>query len=303
MFRTYMQYSQLGQGEYLHKLATHVCPQTKTVVEIGAHSPHKLSNSRCFLENGYVGYLVEANHKYCNEWHHFISDKCLDATIVNQVIEYHPDSLDILFSNTFDLTDIGVLFLDIDGSEYLLLEGMRQYRPKLICVEYDNSYPLNIEYIPTSPGHGRRYQASSLSMFQLMKSKDYLYLASFYQDHIFIEKNAYEDFINNSSIDLPAGDLHFYQNASKHLFSYDGALVNQADGSGDAGINFFASKVQNLVSNGQIAEAKQYYSHLVLVFRSYHNIVKFAKSPSYSNQYSEAMNKFIDKYTRLFYSF
>ena len=83
-----MQYSQFGQGEYLYNLATHLCPQTKTVVDIGAHTPHKLSNSRCFLENGYVGCLVEANPKYCNEWDIFISEKGLQATILNELIIY-----------------------------------------------------------------------------------------------------------------------------------------------------------------------------------------------------------------------
>ena len=71
--------------------------------------------------------------------------------------------------------------MDIDGSEYLLLEGMKKIRPKFICVEYDDSYPLSIDDIPNAAGHGRRYQASSLSMFKLMKSMNYLYIQSFFR--------------------------------------------------------------------------------------------------------------------------
>ena len=41
---------------------------------------------------------------------------------------------------------------------------------------------------------------------------------------------------------------------------------------------------------------------LLPVFRSYRDLVKTTKSSSYFNQYTEAMNKFIDKYIRLFYS-
>ena len=59
---------------------------------------------------------------------------------------------------------LDVLFLDIDGGEYQLLNGFiaNECRPKIICVEYDNTFPLSIDYVPTK----YRHQASSIAFYK-----------------------------------------------------------------------------------------------------------------------------------------
>lgn len=296
-----MYYSQYGQDEYLLYLASKLCGTIRTVVDIGAHTPHALSNSRCFLEDGYKGLLVEASSNYSREWKKFLFENNLDARVVHERIKYSSNSIDSLLEKFLESNEIAILFLDIDGSEYFLLEGMKKFRPKFICVEYDNSYPLSIDYVPITCGNGRRHQASSLSMFKLMKSMNYLYLSSHFQDHIFIDKHLYEQ-VHPSSKDFPAGDFHFFACAPKSLFTYDGVLLNQFDGNGSAGVNFFASKVRNLVMNGQLLEAQQYFHHLELILSSYSQIIKSTRSPSYFSQYSQSVSEFCHKYHLLFSS-
>ena len=296
-----MQYSQFGQGEYLLYLSSILCETMRTVVDIGAHTPHRLSNSRCFLEAGYKGLLVESNSKYSNDWNNFVLENNIDATVVNKRIEYKNNSIDSLLEEFFEPNEIAVLFLDIDGSEYLLLDGMKKHRPKFICVEYDNSYPLGIDYIPTKPGHGRRYQASSLAMFKLMKSMNYLYIQSYFQDHIFIDKELYEH-LPLTSENFPAGDLHFFRNAPNHLFSYDSVLLNQSENDASLGVNFLASKVHNLIMNGQLIEAQQYFHHLELVLLSYGEVIKAGRSSNYFKAYQKSSSEFCDRFRRLFTS-
>jgi len=288
-------YSQFGQAEWLLNFSNSIGLAQGVVFEAGAHTPKSISNSMCFIEAGWRAILVEPYQKHCGEWR----DLNLNNVDIHcRGINYDQNGLEMLLTDISAPRDIDVFFLDIDGGEYQLLNGLHQYRPKLLCVEYDNSYPLTIDFVPKQIRHG--IQSSSLAMYNLMTSKGYTYLRSFFHDHIFIDNGVLSNVTDK--IQFPIGDEAFISTASQSLYQFHAVLLNQQENQGGSGIDFYSSKVANLIENGCIKEAKNYYFMLSQVFHSYSVMVRQIRGDSYFQFYHSALEKFDKSYSRcLFY--
>lgn len=178
-------FSQFGQSEWIYSLLCGMGITTGHIFEAGAHSPNSLSNSKVFLNNGFFCFLVEAIKDFHDEWLKLNNENLL---VLNEYLPYVPNALDIIFSRIEIEKQFLVLFLDIDGGEYHLIKALSEFRPKFVCVEVDNSFPINISFVPPIQRHGMQGgQASALAMFDLMRKKDYVYLRSFWQDMIFVD--------------------------------------------------------------------------------------------------------------------
>ena len=135
--------SQFGQAEWLLEVCKKLGIDKGHVFEAGASTPHSISNSRCFIDEGWNATLVEALDEHCNEWEELNFE---NVSVHKKLIPYTNSGLDDTLKEVCNSTP-DVLFLDIDGSEYHQIRGLTNFRPKFICVEYDNAYPLNIEYV------------------------------------------------------------------------------------------------------------------------------------------------------------
>jgi len=253
-----------------------------TVFEAGAHSPNSISNSRCFVDKKWTAYLVEADPSFCDEWN---SLSLPNVNVFNRTIQYESSALDHLLSELSVPHDLDVLFLDIDGAEYQLLNGMSKFRPKVICVEYDNSYPLFIDFVPVEMTHGvKRSQASSTAFFKLMDSKSYIYIKSFFLDHIFVESSFYAQCPYHLPEDS-VGLTGFTNHAQSHLYDPFSVCLNQADDKGGAGILFYQDKIDALISNQKLQYASQFYYMLSLYFQSLLPIVKANRATPYYDDF------------------
>jgi hypothetical protein len=194
---------------------------------------------------------------------------------------------------------IDVFFFDIDGGEYQLLNGMNSFRPKFICVEYDNAYPLAIDFVPKQIRHG--IQASSTAMFRLMEEKGYIYIKSFFHDHIFVSQEFFKSL--NISIFHDIGKEAFCKQAPKHLYNFGAVLLYQNENEGNKGIDFYKTKLKHLVANGYVKDAYYFYCMLSQIFYSFKEIVKSVRSANYYQQYVSAYNQFENTYQQdLFYT-
>ena len=289
-------YSQFGQAEWLLNFSDSIGISQGVVFEAGAHTPKKLSNSMCFIEAGWRAILIESDEDHCRQWNEMnrgnIEIHCAE-------IKYNHNGLQQLLYDINAPRDIDVFFFDIDGGEYQLLNGLTEFRPKIICVEYDNSYPLSIEFIPTQIRHNS--QASSRAMYNLMTSKGYTYLRSFFQDHIFIANEVLHEI--KACIQFPIGKDAFIASATKNLFQFSTTLLGQVEDQGGSGIDFYSSKVANLIDHGYIQEAKDYYHLLSLFFHSYGEFAMHLRGDVYCQQYNISLKNFDQSYAQyLFYS-
>jgi hypothetical protein len=292
--------SQFGQAEWILEFFCSQGYTTGTVFEAGAHSPFSISNASCFIRSGWKAILVESQTEYAEAW----SDlKLPDVAIHNATISYGARSLDRLFSQLNAPLSLDIMFLDIDGGEYHLLRDMVDYRPKVICVEYDNSYPLSIDYVPKSAYHGvRSGQASSRAMYRLMQEKGYIYINSFFLDHVFID-SSFLSTLKHPFTESAIGLSGFITNAPRHLYDVNSVLINQEEPHGDRGIIFYRDKLENLINCGMLRDAHHYYCHLSVVMKTLLGIVKSARSTDYFTKYSQAVDRFDESFRGLlFYS-
>jgi hypothetical protein len=281
--------SQFGQAEYICNLFSIMGLPTGLVVEVGAHTPKRISNSMCFIQQGWRAVLIEQDSCDCADW---IELNLPRATIINATVFYNEGGLEhLLTSNRVD-PEIDVLFLDIDGGELQLLEGLHSYRPKVVCVEYDNSFPLYIDFTPRSIMH--RAQASSTAMFKMMLRKGYSYIRSFFHDHIFVANEFFPRVV--SFLEAPYGRDGFVQEAHNHLYMYHAVLLNQGQDNGDLGVWFYQEKIDALVSNGYIPEARSFYSELRRTFETLDPIIESYGRTDYHLKFRQARMSFNSRY-------
>ena len=221
----------------------------------------------------------------------------LSKTInIPKYIHYTQYGLEIAFDWTGEGSMIDVLFFDIDGGEYQLLEGLRKYRPKFICVEYNNSYPLCIDFVPNSIRHG--VQASSRAMYRLMAAKGYTYCKSFFHDHVFIS-NEFLDKIKPNVFEEPLGITAFANNASKHLYNYFNVLAFQKDPVD--GINFCKERLDFLINNGSREQARIYFWFTTHTIYSFKNEINKARGEEYCKSLWIAYDEFHHSYALLLF--
>ena len=285
-----MQSSQRGQSEYIFSWLESYGIKDGTCFEAGAGSPDWISNSKVFIENGWKAYLVERDQLSCEKWKSLALD---NVSIFNTSIPYRQDGLITIFKENKIPQDIDVLFLDIDGGEYQLLEGFISggYRPKVICVEYAYAFPISIDYIPTSICYQK--QASSIAFFRMLSSAGYVYLKTFFQDHIFVDR----DFAAKINAILPPPE-YFYVEAAANIAQFDRVLLCQY--SGDQGVKFYESSLRILMSQRHACTAS-FYSYIVGGINCCLGVLNQLEdaNPDYYKEFKRAGIKFMKDYSHL----
>lgn len=291
--------SQFGQGEYIYDLLNASGINHGQVFEAGAASPSHVNNSEIFRKNGWTNFLVEPSHLACNEWKAL---KLSNVSVHNKYISYAETGLEDILHECGCGKELDVLFFDIDGGEYQLFRGLISFRPKIVCIEYDNSFPLSINYVPRMIRHHQNGgQASSTSMFHLFRQKRYTYLRSFFQDHIFISDEYLDSIGNLSNLGINTfGRKAFINNASDHLYSYKAVLINQPDNHAKDGVKFYSTKIEALLDNGYISEACHFFWILRNVMKD--NIPNAEqRGESYHDLYVHAVDEFVKEYSHILF--
>ena len=287
-----IQYSSQGQSEWLLSLINQLNIRKGCVFEAGANSPNHWSNSRIFIESGWQAYLVESLHELCNEWQ---EANFKNVSIYCEGIPYKEKGLEELLYKINVPRYLDVLFLDIDGGEYHLIKGLDYFRPKFICVEYDPSFPLSIEFVPNTQKAG--WQASSMAFYKLMCSKNYVYIKSFLQDHIFASKEFIES-IDTSLFGTEIGEKAFLKEGPKNLYQFIDILLGQSNDRGESGVEKCASNLNMLIENNYMDYAKTYYSFMLAAMYSMYKITGYV-SKDYKESYSRALIAFESTYRHI----
>jgi hypothetical protein len=143
-------YSQFGEdgvvGEVLDRLASTVALD-HWCVEFGAWDGVYLSNTCNLIRNrNYRAVLIEgdqAKHKVLST--NFPSD---DIVKICRFVTFDGAStLDRMLAATPVPADFDFLSIDIDGCDYFIFESLHDYRPKVICIEFNPTVPNEVEFV------------------------------------------------------------------------------------------------------------------------------------------------------------
>lgn len=187
-------YSHAGQDIHVYELIAgwRKKPKEIVVMEVGARDGFEDSNSRLFRENGFTCLLGEANKQFSDSLLKLKSENCL---ISNEPIDYLPGGLDSYVDKNFDGKSPDILFFDIDGGEYHLIESSSLF-PEIVCVEYNRNLMPNSMFVSKNIVHGYLKQASPLAIAEMMLKRGYNLSSIFWNDLIFVkslEPKLFED--------------------------------------------------------------------------------------------------------------
>lgn len=214
--------SQYGEDGIIEQIFNIIGEGSKWCVELGALNGTHDSNVWNLIRNKkWSGVLIEADQTYFERLQaEYAPDS--GAVCVNEFVSFEGDhSLDAIFMRTKIPKSFDLFVLDIDGNEYHLWDSLKEYRPRVMVVEFNPTIPNEVAFV--QPRDMSVYQGSSLRSFvELGKQKGYELVAANEVNAFFVEKELFSKFdIADNSIDA----IHIDDTYETKLFQlYDGTL-------------------------------------------------------------------------------
>jgi tetratricopeptide (TPR) repeat protein len=157
-------HSQNGEDGILYEILRRVGVGPRFCVEFGAEDGHQGNTAYLIREEGWAGLLLEADEaSYRRLAERYIERpdvRCVHAAVTAENIE------DLLAAHGVP-QDLDVLSIDIDGNDYWVWAAVKAWRPRVVVIEYNASYPPPrrwvMAYNPTHRWDGTDYFGASLA--------------------------------------------------------------------------------------------------------------------------------------------
>jgi hypothetical protein len=216
--------SQFGEDGIIQKIFE-ILPDKgeRHCVEFGAWDGKFMSNTYELVANqNWKGVLIEGNKKkFPDLIATYKGNK--NATLINKLIHFEgADTLDNILRQTSTPENFDLLSIDIDGNDYHIWDSLKNYKPKLVIVEFNPSIPSDVEFIQKRDfnlNHGN----SLLALVNLGKSKGYELITTTPCNGFFIRKEYFNLFnIDDNGIKV----LWDTEGEAPRVFQlYDGTLA------------------------------------------------------------------------------
>lgn len=161
------------------------------VVEFGAWDGRHLSNTFALVEKGYRAVYIEGDKEKYLE----LLKTCQSYINIHPINKFVSDdreseeSLDLILKETGCPFNYDVLSIDIDSADLDIWESHRLYKPKIVVIEIDSSFPPGIEKRHTSGMPG----SSFTSTLKVASQKGYTLVA--HTGNMILVGNEYVDSI------------------------------------------------------------------------------------------------------------
>lgn len=216
-------YSHTGEDGVVQKILDILPNNDKWCAEFGAWDGLGLSNTRnLILNKGYSAVLIEADkRRFAQLQKNYAQNK--NVITINQFVGWKgDDNLDhILKMMTPIPHDFDFLSIDIDGNDYYVWKAMSQYKPKVICIEFNPTIPTEVRFIQAEDPQVNQ-GSSLLSLVELGKEIGYELVSVLPFNAFFVRSEYYHLFeISDNSPAILRTDL----SAITYMFSgYDGRV-------------------------------------------------------------------------------
>jgi hypothetical protein len=180
--------SQHGEDGIIEKIFEIIPNKNNWCVEFGVWDGQILSNTWNLINNlGWSGVLIECENCRFNELLKYYKENP-KVICLNRFVNFNGvNTLDNILNGTNIPPDFDLLSIDIDGNDYHIWDSIKQYRPKLVVIEYNPNIPNDIIYIQER--NFNVFQGSSLASFvQIAKEKRYELIATTRNNAFFLDK-------------------------------------------------------------------------------------------------------------------
>jgi hypothetical protein len=191
-------FSQNGEDGVIAKILSLLDVRDRWCVEFGAWDGVHLSNVRkLILEEGYSAVLIEADERKFAKLRANYADQPRVKPLLARVGLREENGLDRLLTPYGIPRDFDLLSIDIDGNDYHAWKAVQDYRPKVVCVEFNPTIPNEVHFVQEAdPGIHRG--ASLRALCGLAREKGYelvcvLLVNAFFVDRAYFERFGIED--------------------------------------------------------------------------------------------------------------
>ncbi|RYH62771.1 MAG: hypothetical protein EON54_09040 [Alcaligenaceae bacterium] len=214
--------SQYGEDGVIEKILELIGSANRWCVEFGAWDGKYLSNTWTLVNNErWSGVLIEGDSERAAALGASMSDRTGEVFVENAYVSWEGHaSLDNILGRTPIPANFDVLSIDIDGNDWHVWDGLKNYRPRLVVVEFNPSAGNELSFVQ-DPDPALNQGSSLLAFVLLAKEKGYELAATTYFNAFFVLA---EDFgklnIADNSIDAmyePYMDIQICQ-------GYDGTI-------------------------------------------------------------------------------
>jgi hypothetical protein len=219
-------YSQFGEDgileEILKRIEKHVSLDG-WCSEFGAWDGVHLSNTCHLIRNkNYKAVLVEGNISRVKELNKNLPSN--DVIKVCRFVSFDgKNSLEHIYAETPIPHNFDFLSIDVDGVDYHIFESLQNYRPKIVCIEFNPSIPNSVDYVQSKDmriKHGN----SAKALTRLAHQKGYS-LVSSTQCNLFFVDSTLSNFVVEAEPTL--NDLNPDGISETIIFSgYDGSILS-----------------------------------------------------------------------------
>ena len=216
-------YSQFGEDGIISEILKRLDKSNhdKWCVEFGARDGISDSNTLNLIKNyNYKAVLIEGDKKYYKKLcQNFPQNEIIK---INKFVDFSgEENLDNLLRVTKIPKNFDFLSIDIDGCDYYVFESLNEYRPKIVCIEFNHLIPNSIEFVQKKDFKVKQ-GSSAKSLIKLAGKKDYKLVGSSFSNLFFIDKE-YFNLVTEKEVLLE--DLIDDHEIKNFIFSsYDGTL-------------------------------------------------------------------------------
>ena len=216
-------YSQFGEDGIILEILNRLGSQNldNWCVEFGARDGMSDSNTFNLIKNhNYNAVLIEGDKSYFKKLCKNLPQK--EVIKINKFVNFSgDDNLDRILETTSIPKNFDVLSIDIDGCDFYIFQSLVNYRPKVVCLEFNHLIPNSVEFVQKK-SFKIKQGSSGKSLVKLAHEKRYELVASSLTNLFFIEQT-YIDKIIKEKITLD--DLIDDNDIKNFIFcGYDGTL-------------------------------------------------------------------------------
>jgi FkbM family methyltransferase len=173
-------YSQNGEDGILQAILSRISIQARYCVEFGVGSGDECNCARLVLQEQWGALFLEADEQQFLAMRRHYADhakvRCVQASVTSSNIE------ELLEKNAVP-REFDVLSIDIDGNDYWVWAAINGWRPRVVVIEYNASFPPPRKWVmKENPDHRwdrtNYYGASLASLAALARRKGYTLVAT-----------------------------------------------------------------------------------------------------------------------------
>ena len=216
-------YSQFGEDGIISEILKRLDKSNhdKWCVEFGARDGISDSNTLNLIKNyNYKAVLIEGDKKYYKKLcQNFPQNEIIK---INKFVDFSgEENLDNLLRVTKIPKNFDFLSIDIDGCDYYIFESLVEYRPKIVCIEFNHLIPNSVEFVQKK-SFKIKQGSSAKSLINLAQRKNYKLVASSLTNLFFVDEN-FSNLILEEAVTVD--DLIDDQEVRNYIFcGYDGTF-------------------------------------------------------------------------------